>query len=250
MKIKYFFGFAMLVTLFSSCGVKERERQKATIDSLTVELKLNNENMATLQDVGVLLDSIDANRAVLRANMVEGTTQQNYKTRLRNINRFVNETKAKIESLENSLKKSKSSTAGYLANVKHLKAELENANKQLAVLQEESMTLRNENGMLITLIIQKDSTLSDNARYIKVQANELAAKEADARAMSEQTRMEKGDLYYAQGQALETAANRTKFAPRKKKETRREALELYKIALYLGNTRAQERITELEKELG
>ena len=77
----------------------------------------------------------------------------------------------------------------------------------------------------------------------------MATKEADARDMSERTRIDKANLYFAQAQALETAAERTKFAPRKKKETRREAIELYKISFSLGKTEAQERISKLEKEV-
>jgi hypothetical protein len=49
---------------------------------------------------------------------------------------------------------------------------------------------------------------------------------------------------------LEKAANRTHFAPRKKKETRREALELYRLSLSMGNMKAQNKIDELEKKLG
>jgi hypothetical protein len=52
---------------------------------------------------------------------------------------------------------------------------------------------------------------------------------------------------YAQGQALEIAAARTKLAPRKKKETQREALELYKQSYSLGKQEAKFKIDELEK---
>ena len=62
-------------------------------------------------------------------------------------------------------------------------------------------------------------------------------------------RTTQADLYFAQAQALETAADRTKFAPRKKKETQREALELYKLSLSLGKQEAQQKIEELEKEV-
>jgi hypothetical protein len=58
------------------------------------------------------------------------------------------------------------------------------------------------------------------------------------------------NLYFAQAEALEKAANRTHFAPRKKKETRREALELYRLSLSMGNMKAQNKIDELEKKLG
>ena len=61
--------------------------------------------------------------------------------------------------------------------------------------------------------------------------------------------MSEADSYMARGEAIEEAANRTKLAPRKKKETYREALELYKKALSLGSDKAQAKITALEKKI-
>jgi hypothetical protein len=49
--------------------------------------------------------------------------------------------------------------------------------------------------------------------------------------------------------AVEETANRTHFAPRKKKNTMREALELYKQAQVFGKDEAQAKIDELEKRL-
>ncbi len=247
MKIKIILGFAAVIMVLSGCGVQERKNMQAQIDSLNVEVKSNRENMATLQEVGVLLDSIDANRALLRVNMVEGMTLDTYSTRLKNINRYVIETESKIAQLEKSLKKA---NAGYQATIHRMKSELSNVNKQLAAMRVEGMDLKYRNGQLITQLSEKDSLLTDQQLYIKVKENELALKEAEAREMNEQRRVEKADLYFGHAAALETAADRTKFAPRKKKATRREALELYKISLGLGKTEAQERIDKLEKEIG
>ena len=66
----------------------------------------------------------------------------------------------------------------------------------------------------------------------------------------EQNRIKVAGLYFAQASALETAADRTKFAPRKKKATRREALELYRLSYSLGNGDAAAKIAELEKKIG
>jgi len=55
--------------------------------------------------------------------------------------------------------------------------------------------------------------------------------------------------FHAQGQALEEAANRTKLAPKKKKETYREALELYKKAQSLGSDKAKAKVDELTKKV-
>jgi len=48
---------------------------------------------------------------------------------------------------------------------------------------------------------------------------------------------------------VEEAANRTKLAPKKKKETYKEAIELYKKALSLGKTEAQAKIDALNKKI-
>ena len=58
------------------------------------------------------------------------------------------------------------------------------------------------------------------------------------------------ESYFKQAQALEEAADRTQFAPRKKKRTQQEALELYRKALELGKDEAQAKVQELEKDLG
>ncbi|MEO7990271.1 MAG: hypothetical protein ABI663_12070 [Chryseolinea sp.] len=249
MKTKIILGIA-LVAFLSSCGVKEKERLQSSNDSLRVELNAAQQSMATLQEVGTLLDSIDANRAALRLSMVEGTNVQDYTARLKNINKYVGETEAKIANLEETLKKSNSSKSGYSATIKRLKNELEDANKQLAVLQEEGTKLRNENGVLLTQVTHKDSVISEREQFIKVKETELVTKEEEARVMSETARVEKADLFYQRAEALELVAKRTQFAPRKKKETRREALELYKIALSLGKIEAQQKIDELEKVIG
>jgi hypothetical protein len=78
---------------------------------------------------------------------------------------------------------------------------------------------------------------------------DVANLETRVEDINTQSKASQADLYFAQAQALEIAADRTKFAPKKKKETKREALELYKLSLSLGKTDAQPKIDELEKDL-
>jgi chromosome segregation ATPase len=235
------------VILMWSCDTKEKQHLQSKVDSLQVELTASQQAVSTLQEVGVLLDSIDANRQLLRANMVEGTTVSDYKSRLTNVNRYVKETESKIAELEQSLKKSKS---GYAGTIKRLKAELEASTQQLAVLQEEAERMRTENQSLAKNVTEKDSVLNTKLEYIKVKEQDLANLETKVQQVNEESRTHQADLYFAQAQALETAAARTKFAPRKKKETQREALELYKIALSLGKVEAQNKVDQLQKVIG
>ncbi|MBK7650914.1 MAG: hypothetical protein IPJ20_09410 [Flammeovirgaceae bacterium] len=202
-----------------------------------------------MQEVTVLMDSIDANRNVLRVNMVEGTTYDNYTARMKDINNYVKDTQNKIEDLEKSLKKSKGNTNALSATIKKLKADLEARNKEIASLNEHVDQLRNENANLITTVGLQEAELTDKEAQIIAKQQELALIEAKIQELMIASKVSEADGYFARAQAVEEAANRTKLAPKKKKETLKEAIELYKKSLSLGKQEAQAKITELEKKV-
>ena len=231
-----------------SCG-GEKEKLKSQVDSLKAELQTSQQFANTLQQVGTLMDSIDANRQLLRMNMVEGTTYEDYTSRMRDINNYVKDTQNKIEDLEKALKKSKGSSNTYSAMVKKLKADLEEKNKEIATLQSNVEELKSTNQNLITTVGLQEAELSDKQGQIETKQQELSLIEAKVQEMMVQSKMSEADSYFARAQAVEEAANRTKLAPKKKKETYKEALELYKKAQSLGNEKAQPKIDELTKKV-
>ncbi|MCW5911743.1 MAG: hypothetical protein KIT62_11745 [Cyclobacteriaceae bacterium] len=231
-----------------SCG-KEAEKLKTQVDSLKNELQTSQQFAQTLQEVSILMDSIDANRKLLRVNMVEGTTYDDYTSRMKDINNYVKDTQNKIEDLEKSLKNSKGNTNALNATIKKLKADLEERNKEIAALNEHVEQLRNENQNLITTVGLQEAELADKEAQVLAKQQELALIEARIQELMISSKVSEADSYYARGQAVEEAANRTKLAPKKKKETLKEAIELYKKALSLGKQEAQARITELEKRI-
>jgi chromosome segregation ATPase len=245
--IKNFILAFAVIGMMWGCKNEEREQALQTqIDSLRTELKSSEETAQSLQDVGVLIDSIDANRQLLRTDMVEGTSYGNYKERLQSINSYIKETQGKLTELEKNAKNSKI----YAGTIKKLRADLQARTQQIAMLEEEVQKIRTENKSLSRTVSQRDSVITINSETIKVREESLAAMENRVQEMNSQFKTDQADLYFAQAQALEKAAQRTKFAPRKKKDTQREALELYKMSLSLGKTEAQAKVEELEKDLG
>jgi len=245
-KTKIIFTILTMVLLWS-CDTKEKQQLISRVDSLQVELQSSQKMAYALQEIGALIDSIDASRQLLRTNVVEGTSYTDYNSRLTEINNYIKETQDKIEELEKSSRKS---SINYSATIKRLKADLKLTGEQLAALQVEVEKLRNENETLIVSVSQKDQALAEQNEIIKLKEQDVTSLEAQVVEISTLSTKSKADLFFAQAQALETAAERTKFAPKKKKETQREALELYKTSLSLGHQEAQSKITELEKELG
>jgi chromosome segregation ATPase len=216
---------------------------------LRAELQTSQQFANTLQQVGTLMDSIDANRQLLRMNMVEGTTYEDYTARMKDINNYVKDTQNKIEDLEKALKKSKGSTNAYAATIKKLKADLEERNKEIANLQSNVDELKSTNQNLITTVGLQEAELTDKESQIQTKTQELALIDAKIQEMMVQSKMSEADSYFARAEALEEAANRTKLAPRKKKATYKEALELFKKAQSLGSDKAQPKIDALTKKV-
>jgi chromosome segregation ATPase len=240
--------FIASILVFASCDNKS-EKLQTQVDSLKGELERNQKFVQTLTDVGVLMDSIDVNRQKLRVNMLEGTTYTNYTARMKDINSYVKDTQTKIEDLEKTLKKSKGAANAYAATIKKLKADLDTKNQEITKLQELVSSLGTENQNLITTNNLQQAEINDKAAQIEAKKQELALLEEKIQQVQVQSKVSEADSYFARAQAVEEAANRTKLAPRKKKDTYKEAIELYKKSLSLGKTEAQAKIDALNKKI-
>src|SRR5262245_21720719 len=106
---------------FFSCDTKEKERLQSKIDSLSTELTASQQVAEQLKEVDVLIDSIDLSRKVLRANVEEGTSYDDYAARLKDINQYIKDTQLKISELEKTSKNSKALSS----SLKRLKTDLE-----------------------------------------------------------------------------------------------------------------------------
>lgn len=235
--------------LLASCGAKERAELQSQIDSLSSEMENAQRMSNTLLEVGILMDSIDASRQMLRLNMAEGTSYDDYTARMRELNNYVKDSQKKIDDLEKALSKSQGNMATYARQVKKLKDDLQAKTNEVLALQEMVEKYRNENQNLINLAEMQGAEIADKELQIRAKEQELALIEARIQELMIQSKVSEADAYFARAQAVEEAANRTKLAPRKKKETLEEAIELYKKSLSLGRQDAQAKINELQKKL-
>jgi chromosome segregation ATPase len=245
---KLLFAFCIAAVL-CGCGNQEKESLQKQVDSLNLELERSHQMSQTLTEVGTLMDSIDASRQLLRVNMVEGTTYTDYAARMKDLNNYIKDTKSKIADLEKSLKGSKANATAFSRTIKQLKAALESKTQEVSLLQEQVEKYRNENENLVTTVELQDAEILDKQSQIESKTQELALIEARVQELMIQSKMSEADAYYTRAMAVEEAANRTRLAPRKKKETLKEAVELYRKALSLGKNEAEAKITELEKRL-
>ena len=232
-----------------ACGSKENERLKAENDSLLTELNTRQNMMVVMRDVKGLIDSIDANRKVLRSDLQEGTSYDNFSTRLKDINSYVKKTQEKIKSIENAMKSAKRESSAYLMMVDALKGELSIRVKEVEELEASVAKYQEENKGLVNTVKLQEAEMADMQTKIEAKQQELSLLEAKVNELVENFKVSEAEAYYARARAVEEAARRTKLARGKKKETYREALELYKKALSLGKKEAKQNITELEKKI-
>src|SRR5690606_5984756 len=120
----------------------------------------------------------------------------------------------------------------------------------VAALQSEVENMQAKNQELTASLSEKEIMINDQVETIKLKEENILSLETRIADINLATKTSQADLYFAQAQALEIAADRTKFAPKKKKETQREALELYRMSHSLGKMDALDKINQLEKELG
>jgi hypothetical protein len=127
------------------------------VDSLSIQLNSSKEVEGKMNEVGMLIDSIDASRESLKVKMIEGSTYSDYVTRLRDINLYMQHAQVKLHALE---KETKNTSKTSNAAVRRLKADIEKQTAEILSLQAELATARNENLAVWEKVNEKDSVLS------------------------------------------------------------------------------------------
>jgi chromosome segregation ATPase len=205
--------------------------------------------VSTLEEVGTLMDSIDKARNALKLELEEGTQYNDYVDRMQDINNYVSETEQKLNNLEKELENSSSINKRYAGTIARLKKDLTAKGAEIAVLQENVEKYKSENNNLLNIVDLQTAEISDMEIDIEQKKEELTLLENRIQEIMIKSQMTEAEAYFARGEAVEEAARRTKLAPKKKKETYKEALELYKKAKAFGHEGCEDKITEIEKKI-
>ncbi len=239
-----------IISTLSSCDFNnEREKLRVKSDSLEAELLVTLRAVDALEEVGVLMDSIDSNRNAIRLDMNEGLKYDEYVNRMKSLNEYVKQSEKKLNDLETDLQNSESSRKAYASTVSRLKNEIASKNKEIMELQQLVEQYKSENMELLSMVALKDSELADAEINITQKKQELMLLETRIQELMIQSKMTEADAYFARAAAIEEAANRTKLAPKKKKSTYQEAIDLFKKAKEMGREDAQARIDALQDKI-
>lgn len=237
--MKFLIPSAIIVLLLSACSNKEAETLRSQNDSLKMVLQVNSTVMSTLQEVGAMIDSIDASRQQIRMEMVEGISEENYSNRLQAIHEHVKRSEEKIKTLEESMKELKTNEGFYMDMIAALKDDLE-------LRLQEIYSLEKVNKELEAKVKVQESDLQESFIELEKKQQELAQQELAVAQLVSKLKLSESQTLYAKALALEESANRIKLAPNKKKATLREAVGYYRKAAELGNKDAMARLKDLQ----
>jgi len=240
------FKFKYLVFLtplaFISCDNSKLEKLQAENDSLRNVLTAGNQVVNTLVSVTSLLDSIDATRHVMRQNFTDAGGKKNYDARMVELKDYIKQTENKISEMEATMIENNVNSDSYLSIIDALKDELKMRNEELGLI-EDNAELNND-------VKLKAVQLEDVESRLEVKRTELKLLEFQIKDLVKRMVISEAEGLYAQAGAVEEAARRTKLAPHKRKETYREALELYEKSLAKGKKEAKVKVDELRAKIG
>lgn len=240
---------AAIATLLVACGPTEKEQLRSEVDSLRIELQTSQKMVQALNEIGTMMDSIDVNRQSLRVNVVEGLQHDDYVNRMENLKNYVRDTEVKIQELEATLKKSKSSNRAFASTIKKLKSEIESKTLQIAELTATIEKYKADNESLVKITEVQGLDILEKQKQIETKVQEVALLNQRIDEVSKNARETEAAGYFARAKAVEEIANRTKLAPKKKKASLNESLSLYRKSLELGNTEAKTEVERLEKDI-
>lgn len=237
------------ILLIGGCTPKEEiARLQAENDSLRNELATSQSMLFTFKDVSSLIDSIDVSRNALRVNIVEGTPYADYTERLKEINDYIKQSEDKISALEKKLKNSRHESGAYEMMVAALKDELSIARDEITALETRVTQIMKDNTDLNKTVKVQQASLEEAQLQLDVKFEEVKAYEVQIKELTDKLEISEANASFAQGEALEKAARKTKLAPKKKRKTYQQALSFYRKALAAGHPKASAKVKELEKK--
>lgn len=234
---------------FSCVPTAEKEKLEMENEELRAELTRAQMAVSTLEEVGTLMDSIDKARDALKLDLEAGTDYDDYLKRMNAINNYVSDTEARLNQLEQELDKSSTNNRSYAKTVSRLKNDLAAKTKEIEELHGTVENYKKENTKLLNIVDIRETQIDDLESEISMKLEELDLLEARVQEIMKKAEVSEADSYFTLGEAIEEAAKRTKLAPKKRKETYKEAIEYYKKAMAFGREDAQEKIDALEKKI-
>jgi hypothetical protein len=222
----------VMISLFVSCSVRKASQLEIEIDSLAKEVELRNNLVLAMNSTSGFLDSmynVDSYDS-------SSTHMQGYIEWIRLLNNNLRDSHGNLVEIKSKLTSTQDEALAYKLMVMALQDEVSIRDGEI---EEINGTMIKNVGQHKGEVYRMKAALSDRDREL----------EKLQKVINEMKKLEEADAYFNRAQKIEEKARRIIFAPRKKKENMKEALELYQKAFVLGKLEASRKITLLRKSV-
>lgn len=244
MKISSVFFLVAGAILISACSNERLNRLTAQNDSLRMELAKAQSIIHTFSAINASLDSLDGLRNVVASHKEHEAPQAQMASRIHAINKHVVEAGEKINSLEKQLKSTRHENSAYVMMLDAVKSELQIRVDEVTVLEGSIADVEQMNE---DVRWEKEKVVTELLGQVNAKQEALTGLEDRLHKLEITFRNTEAEAVYARAVAVEESARKTRLAPGKKRESLKEALELYKKAKSLGKAEAEINIRVLEK---
>ena len=229
--------FSLMYASRSSLVVK-LEKESDSLRTLVLEKeKLVTDMRSATSWTDSIISNLDMNPAAAKNELP---------ARLQSANQAIKANKKRIDEMANAIHIAKQHHEGYLAVVEALQGEVSDRVEESEVLMDSIEYFAAVNIELYENVSMQEDAMTGLYEQLQDRQLKLDALERRAHQLKEMTEAE---IYYVKGQQAEENGNRIRLAPQRKKETYREALELYKKSYSLGKSEASLKISFMEKVL-
>ncbi|MDW7690331.1 hypothetical protein R9C00_23795 [Flammeovirgaceae bacterium SG7u.111] len=241
--------FVLLWVAFGvwSCG--NTKEQKVSSKITLSEVEIPNGYQQRFEQVAYLLDSVAITESLIEERLNDGTKFIDHLDRIRGFEAFVEYTRQKLIKLENDLGSSDGQNQLLQQIIAQYHEELEVKDSVIGRLSEQVVRYKGKNDELVRKIDLQRQEITSLEDEINEKEKELDRLKDSITSLSKKMTIAKADSYMEKAAAAEELANRTQFAPKKKKEAYQEAYQLYKLAYEAGSQQAGKKMEELKSKM-
>ncbi len=254
-KMKKYLIIPVLAIVVMSCNqekemlMSENTSLLTRLDSVSAELENTQKASVTLMNAMSLMDSINMSRQMLKVTLENSDEHDDFLSQMSDLKNYVGQTGLQISKLEKTIKDSKTAQNAYAQTIKTLKADLETRKTEIASLESQLKSEKDNNQKLVVMNTLQKETIANQDDQIEAKTLELEMLESQIAELRTSFQISEADAYFTQGEAYALAAKRTQLAPARKKNTYQMALTSYKKAFDLGREDAKPKIDEISKRL-
>lgn len=232
----------LTVLLFTGCNKKLKEENLqllVRLDSMQMIVEETEYLSSLLAQIDEYMDSIDIHRNEIKLDLELGISEEDYISRMKDINEFVK----KAEWTINDLSKSNSA---YNSRINRLKNDMEKKNTEIEKLQYSVMLYQEETSHLQEELTITDKELLNVQNELKKKTNEF---NLEITELLDKLKLTEAESLFARGEAKEELAKHMQFARKRKKQALLDAIEYYNNSYDLGYEPALAKANQIKEKI-